>query len=103
MKQILITALLEISDHDGYCSGDECEYTSRQIIHLCEIPEQYLNEEIGKIVDYEEDDWLKYLPDPELNTSESGYCELSEESESAGLSIHDYRYTIISIEIVDSI
>jgi hypothetical protein len=103
MKKVLITALLEISDHDGYCSGEECEYESKQIVHLCNIPSFYEDYEIGNINDLIEHDWLQYLPELELNTHESYYCNLSDECEEAELEKHDYRYTILNVEIVDEI
>lgn len=100
MSHILITALLETSDHCGYCSGSECEYNSKKVIHLLDIPKEYENCEINEINDWEEDDWLKYLQEPPLNTRGSCYCNLSEESMNAGLFRHDYRYKIIKVEIV---
>lgn len=33
MNKIKITAYLETSDHDGYCSGNECEYKKTIIEH----------------------------------------------------------------------
>lgn len=111
MLKILITALLEISDHDGYCSGNECEYTLRKIVHLCDVPEEYQDYEVGKLEKEEEKEewsdkewseyWIHYLPEQEVNTHESYYCELNPGCESVGLERHDYRYTILNVEIVD--
>jgi hypothetical protein len=102
MRKVLITALLEISDHCGYCSGEECEYKSNQIIHLCDVPEEYEDNEIGKIDNFSEHNWFQYLPEQDIN-GRSYYCDLSDECNEAGLEKHDYKYTILNVEIVDEI
>ena len=101
MKQILITARLEISDHDGYCSGDECVYESKQINYICVLPFIYKDHNIGIITNFKDHDWIQYLPEIELNTNESYCCDLSNECEHAGLIKHDYKYTILNVEIVE--
>lgn len=107
MKKISIKALLETSDHDGYCSGDECEYKSKIIIKLCDIPVEYENHPLGMInqENFSDDEWSnywsKYLPCPDLNTSESYYCDLSSKCSSIGLGRHDHKYTILQVKIVD--
>ena len=103
MKKILIAALLETSDHDGYCSGGDCEYESRKIVHLCDIPEKYADSEIGVIRKSKSDNWDQYLPEPELNFSGSYYCHLSDKCKEARLGPHAYKYTILKVEIVDVI
>lgn len=100
MKQILITCLLETSDHDGYCSGEECYYESNQVVYLTDVPLKYSEYDIG-IIDDPEQDWTEYLPEPNINIDGSGYCDPSQESLDAGLNCHDYRYTIIKVEIVN--
>lgn len=96
-----ITARLETSDHDGYCSDAECEYECKIIEQIVDIPDQYKNSKPGKIDNLKEYNWYKFLQEPRLNYYESYYCNLSPESEENGLGIHDYRYTIISVELGD--
>ncbi len=100
MKRVSITALLEISDHDGYCSGEECDYTSRQIVHLCDIPKGVQKDCTDETLN--QYDWTQCLPQHELNDGGSGYCDNSAECEDAGLSRHDYKYTILKVEFVES-
>ena len=42
-----ITALLETSDHDGYCSGEECEYKIDEVVKIINVPTEYKNHPIG--------------------------------------------------------
>lgn len=104
MKKAKIRAKLEISDHDGYCSGEECEYEIKNVSHIVDLPDQYKSYPEGKIKNIDEFtiDWKKLLPEPELNNHGSYYCRVSNECEAHGLEQHDYKYTIQSIEIVNS-
>ena len=95
------TALLEISDHDGYCSGNECEYESIIKIFYCNIPLEYNHYPVCTILDNNEYNWEQILLIPKINDDGSGYCELCEESKKANLYGHDYRYSIILVEIVE--
>ena len=97
-----ITATLETSDHDGYCSGGECEYNVQTVSYIIEIPHEYKNYPQGKLINLDEYgiDWVKLLPEPDLNYDGSGYCDLSSKCNNHGLGIHDYKYTILSIELV---
>lgn len=102
MMKVKITSKLETSDHDGYCSGEECEYECKIITHIIDIPKKYKLYPKGTInLDEDDFDWVNLLPEPELNTDESYYCDNSYESENHGLEKHDYRYTIQSVEIID--
>lgn len=95
-----ITARLETSDHDGYCSGEECEYECKIIERIVNAPEQYKNSKPGKIDDLSEYDWENFLEPPELNKG-SYYCSLSPKCKENKLGVHDYKYTIISVELGD--
>ncbi len=91
--KVKITAKLEISDHDGWCSDGECEYsysTKKYTIHFPDY--KYLGDQTN---------WCLYLPQPELNMWGSGYCDVSNESVKHDLSKHEYRYTIIKVDIID--
>jgi hypothetical protein len=96
-NKIKIFATLETSDHDGYCSGNECEYKCEEVEHIIDLSGQLhmLNN-----IDECKDDFDKYLPCPELGDG-SGYCFLDEKCVNSGLGKHDYKYTIRKIEVVD--
>lgn len=105
---IRITAILEISDHDGQeCSGDECEYSSYEII--CRTPiGNSCPPDCAKILDdlqfgdidfrsMTNINFKNYLPIPHINESGSGHCDICPKSLSNGLYGHDFRYTIKSV------
>ena len=73
-----ITAKLEISDHDGYCSGGGCEYKCSTVIKIIDVPQEYKNNKRGKIRNVNEYDWIQFLDIQELNHSGSYYCNLSD-------------------------
>ncbi len=91
--KVKITAKLEISDHDGWCSGSECEYTHTIKTYIVNISDEEY---------YDGIDWIIFLPTPEINTFGSYYCDLSDESEKNNLSNHDYKYTIVNVVILDN-
>lgn len=111
MRMVRVTALLEMSEHDGYCSGNECEYTSKETVIVIDVPHEYNDAPLGFIEEIDQEEWNKIIPYPdeeyETNYPEadryalSGYCDNDPESEERGLGKHDYRYTIHSIEIFD--
>jgi hypothetical protein len=102
MNKIKITAYLETSDHDGYCSGNECEYKKTIIEHIFDFAQNENNKnlQLGLLNDYNENDWIKYLPEPKLNLSGSYYCDCYLKNK-YGLNKHDYKYKIKSIEIIE--
>lgn len=99
-----ITAQLEMNDHDGYCSDDDCEYTKQIIKVNVIVPEKYKEHPVGKIDDTNEHKWAyhhmwaKYLPLPEVNICGSGYCKFH--NPKGGVGQHQYRYTIKKVEII---
>jgi len=97
--KVTITAILATSDHDGYCSGSECEYKTERMEFIIQVP----NEMNDKISEEHYNDWTKYLPTHNLSEGGgSNYCDLSNECVENGLYKHEYKYTIISIEFVDN-
>jgi len=96
-----IISKLETSDHDGYCSGEDCEYECKEVEIIIDVPNQYKLYPKGKLTDLDEFNWKKFLPVPELNLSGSYYCGISIECECNGLGAHDYNYTILSVELID--
>ena len=85
----------EVSDHDGYCSGGECELTTR-------VYKKQVDVEISEItnnLEYFEKYADKVVCDHDSN---SDWCDLSEEVISAGLTSHEYRITVMRVSLVDS-
>ncbi len=87
--KVEIIALLETSDHDGYCSGEDCVYESKITEHVLDIPETYTYKQM-----------VELLPKPML-TNGSNYCGIDEKSEEEHLERHGYRYIIKSVKILD--
>jgi hypothetical protein len=104
MLKAKITAKLETSDHDGYCSDEDCEYEVKTVSYIVDLPDQYNSYPEGKIKNINQFDnkWINLLPEPELNGYGSMYCCVSDECEAHGLYKHDYKYTILSVEIINS-
>ncbi len=98
--KIKITTLLETSDHDGYCSGDECYYESEEKVFILSTPKEYIDFPIGLVEKYDEEFIKNLLPKPKINMNGSYYCKNSKMSEEKDLGLHDYRYNIINVEIV---
>lgn len=96
-----ITAKLETSDHDGYCSGNECEYKCEIIETIIDVPEIYKSYPLGKLNNVNEYEWTTFLPTYIVNQCGSCCCNLSPKSIRNGLGIHDYEYTILSVEIIE--
>ncbi len=97
---IKITTILETSDHDGYCSGNESYYESNEKIFILKTPQKYIDYPIGIIENYDEEFIINLLPIPGINMNGSYYCKNSKESELKDLSMHDYRYNIKTVEII---
>lgn len=95
MKNILIKVQEESSDHDGYCSDNECCY--RKIIYntIKQIPEDIKKE------DYKQYILSKELIRPEINCHGSYYCELTEECKYHNLGKHDYNINILDIQDIN--
>ena len=101
---ISIRAKLETSHHSGYCSDNENKYNCDIKNYLVDLPETLI-EKINNINEFTDEDlnkfsykWESLLPIPNVR-GDSYYCRNSQKSKENGLSSHDYRYTILSIEI----
>jgi hypothetical protein len=93
MIKVKITVKLETSDHDGYCSGNESEYKS--------IIKKYIrNIKSNDISEYNDAFWIHLLPEPKINYWNSYYCDNSKDSIKYGLEKHEFRYTILKVEII---
>jgi len=83
LYRVKVTCKLEISDHDGYCSDNENEYTEKVITKLL------LNAELSTI----EREFT-----PNLNEDGSNYCNINKKAVEAGLGRHDWRITVMNVE-----
>jgi hypothetical protein len=81
---------VEISDHDGYCSGNESEYRTYDIERDVEDADDVERQVAAIERDVE----------ASLNHEGSGYCDVSLESAKHGLGQHDYLVTVIAEPIV---
>lgn len=79
---------IEISDHDGYCSGEECTYKS-WIEFRDDIKELSDVERLEKDKDV----------DLQQETFQSQYCTPSSECKEHGLGVHESRVTILSMDM----
>lgn len=90
---IAISFKEEVSDHDGYCSGGECELSTRIYTKVVEVDVS----EITNDLKY----YIKYADAVICNDAGSYYCDLGEDAENAGLGNHDYRVTVLTVSLVD--
>ena len=90
---VQITFKEEVSDHDGYCSGGECELTTR-------IYKKVIHVDVGEIANRLEY-FTKYADEVICNEDGSYYCDLSDDAKNAGLQNHDHRVTVLNVELVD--
>lgn len=96
----------ETSHHDGYCSGEECEYNITKQDTECIIANGLVNEAFGeyKIGDELPLEEIKHHYENMISTKfdlpeiddcfQSGYCKNSAESNEHGMQKHDIRITI---------
>jgi hypothetical protein len=104
-KKIQINAIIESSDHDGWCSDNECEYIETAKVFTYDVPVEYKDFPIGEIKIFNYKDIIDILPEPcyerKFSCYQSWYCDNSEESIAKGLKTHESRYRIISVHIIN--
>jgi hypothetical protein len=93
-----ITAKLETSTHDGYCSDEESKYNAVVNKYKVKLPEQFKNYEKGLLL-LTDFNWESLLPIPDVK-GDSYYCHNSPESQRNNVDKHSYNYTIIKVEII---
>jgi hypothetical protein len=76
-----IKILLESSDHDDYCSDNECDYSAKTEDHLC--------------VTKDDIPTSQHLVHRNSKHMVSGYCTNSKMSTTKNLNKHQLRYTLI--------
>jgi hypothetical protein len=94
METVVLKYTLEVSDHDGYCSGEECDYVCEKKTVRVEIP----REEAARIETMSRAELARYtglVPQPKLNESGSYYCRPNKQGKQAGLDRHDFKVTIL--------
>lgn len=98
-----ITSILETSDHDGYCSENECEYYESKITKIVDVPSIYSSYPLGFLKNINEYNWKSFFVsdiEPYKHTK-SFFCGLSDECKKNELGRHDAKYSIISVELID--
>ena len=111
--KIVLAYQVETSDHDGYCSGAECEYEwniEYKEYDIKMLPKRLQNFKIGTEINIENDleiivDSLGVKRELERDVEsgmggESMYCELSEECFEHNLHIHEFRITPLSAKFL---
>jgi hypothetical protein len=94
---VKLTVRVEFNDHDGYCSGSECEYTCDVKTVTVRVP----NTDSPTGVD-----WAPYIacldpaddPPRAEPVSQSCCCELGVVGTNHGLNVHQSRLTVIGVE-----
>lgn len=101
LYSVKVSATLHISDHDGYCSDEECDLTKESVEAVVDVPKQYMRQVVtsGAAPLHPTDVWEALLPTPTVNFG-SGYCKLSAPCVALDLERHDYRYTVHAVEVV---
>lgn len=102
MMKAVVEYTLEVSDHDGYCSGGDCEYKKESKMYIIDVPDVLKDTPEGVLENPQEYDWSVHLPKPKLNNYGSGYCNISQKAQDAGLERHDYKITVTKVEIVQT-
>lgn len=109
MRKVKLQILRQINDHDGYCSGNENEYSEEVLVYFVSVPEQNIDSPIGtNLTDFYSKMELSFVaPEikeevyPIVNKDDgSYYCDIGE-GEKYDLGAHDYRLTIINAVIVE--
>lgn len=87
-----ITFKEEVSDHDGYCSGGECDLSTRIYNKIVEVDVNEINNDLQY--------YIKYADKVIINDDGSYYCDLGDGAKIAGLGQHDYRITVLKVNLV---
>lgn len=95
-RKVKVKAKLEIADHDGYCSGGECEYSCSIKEYIIDAPYYTPNDTSDLNLQY----LIDLLPEPKIDTWGSGYCDLSDECKLNDLYKHSHKYTILEVTVL---
>lgn len=95
---IQLTATLETSFHDGYCTDNECEYSCEKGQELVTIDDIDV---FASIFQNGPSALEQFLRTPHLYCGKNSfYCKNSQESIQHGVEQHEYKYTINAIHVV---
>lgn len=106
MKFVSLEVLKEVNDHDGYCSGNENEYSKRTIKIKVDLPSDLRFLAVGSYID--DYDWsyqLKPIYDRfdktiEDRFNQSYYCDPGDGYEHH-MESHSIRLTVVSAKVVN--
>jgi hypothetical protein len=102
MKIALIEITVDVSDHDGYCSGNTCELRRETIRFYVDDKKVIELIETNQLDDgYIPNKYERYLTSNLLHTNGSYYCEQDEDSVQAGLGVHDYKIVKVEYDTMD--
>jgi hypothetical protein len=99
---------LQSSDHDGYCSDNECHYNEEiKIFESNKILEEHKYLYDCELNEYDDKYFISLLPKLCLwensnkfdHTFKSGYCTIDFKSKHERLSQHDYKYEILRVSM----
>ena len=98
-QKVIIYYTLELSDHDSYCSGNECEYSIKNKIFEVDIENPVIDRDDEGLIK-NQDDFIRLIPKPSMgHPMNSHCCRLSEESVAHNLGRHEYRITVDDVLI----
>ena len=101
MQRVHVKARLEICDHDGYCSGAETEYTDKIINRTFRLPKKFKEPHTWfSIGDHDWGTELEKRYPPQICKGGSKYCDIDSESKTAGIMKHDFRFTVLEVNVV---
>ena len=101
LYSVKVVATLYVSDHDGYCSGGECDLSEECVSAVVDVPKCYLQQAAasGTVPLHPVKVWEALLPKLTLNEG-SYYCDLSARCVAKDLGQHDYRYEVQAVEVI---
>ena len=105
--KIRIKLHVEKSDHDGYCSDGECEYSHYTDSFLIDIPPALSYVKEGEYIDEVDELNHEIIPYERrvkwMMGEGNGYCGLSDKSIKKGLRGHDCRVTLVNAKVVSKL
>lgn len=100
----------ESSDHDGYCSGGECEYTQEGVTRFVPLPECFIDSEIGTVLPTHDTFWSYLWEKKCCGKNDRGLydiaggsysCQMDNNSQDSGLDQHTVRIVVMNAQVVE--
>lgn len=107
VRKARVQGLMELADHDGYCTDKECEYEHYDVDELIDLPTPFDSHPVGPLSAVDRDSfwWHHVVTMPKSDDSchdrRSNACKMSTECEEKQLWPHDPRFTVRHVEIVE--